>query len=176
MNDDVLSNAVAQMQKAVDSLQGDLDSVRSGFSPSLLDKLNFRYRGELAPIRPVVDLSVVGDTVTIVPTDGAMLSAIEDALRTYFTTATIGDDGQAITVKFPPPSDDVKKSQTRTYTEFGSDAQVKIRNIRRDALAKLNKGSDDDLTIGRQLDQAARRFSDQINDLVQQKQDAPDPA
>lgn len=125
----------AKMQKAVASYQENLSSVRAGqANASILNKINFEYWGAPTPINSMADIRVAdAKTLTVTPYDATTLKEMEKAILASDIGITPTNDGKVIRLVFPQPTEERRKELAKQVQQFGEDAKVAIRNIRRDA-------------------------------------------
>lgn len=125
----------AKMQKAVASYQENLSSVRAGqANASILNKINFEYWGAPTPLNSMADIRVAdAKTLTVTPYDATTLKEMEKAILASDIGITPTNDGKVIRLVFPQPTEERRKELAKQVQQFGEDAKVAIRNIRRDA-------------------------------------------
>lgn len=130
-----------RMKKSISSYEENLTSIRAGrANPMLLNGVSFEYYGAPTPINTMADIKATDSkTVTIVPYDPFTLKAIEKAILASDIGITPANDGKAIRLVFPQPTEERRKELSKQVQKAGEDAKVAIRNIRRDAIDKCKK-------------------------------------
>ena len=134
MIDDLLDDANGRMKGAIVSLQGDLDSYRTGrASPALLDRLVVEMYGSPLKLNQLAGVSVPEpQQLLIKPYDASSVSAIERAILKSQLGLTPNSDGKIIRLNIPPLTEERRKSLAKQVSARVEDAKVAIRNVRRD--------------------------------------------
>jgi len=130
-----------KMKKTIAAFEGELALIRAGrANPLLVNNVSFEYYGTPTPIQTMADVKVTDSkTITIVPYDASTLKAIEKALLASDIGITPNNDGRAIRLVFPQPTEERRKELVRQIQKMGEEAKVAVRNIRRDANDKAKK-------------------------------------
>lgn len=83
MVNDILAEAKGEMQKAVDALHHEMDTVRTGrASAHLLDQLRVDYYGSQVPINQVANVGAPEPRlITVAPWDKSSIPLIEKAIQ-----------------------------------------------------------------------------------------------
>ena len=128
-----------KMSKSISSLEYEFSSINAGrASASALDKINVEYFGSNMPINQIAGISVPDPrTLLITPWDGSALKEIEKAILASDLGITPQNDGKAIRLAFPQPTEERRKELAKKVEKLGEDCKVAIRNIRRDANDKI---------------------------------------
>ena len=134
MIDDLMQDAQGRMQGAINALQGDLDSYRTGrASPALLDRLVIEMYGSNLPLNQLAGVSVPEpQQLLIKPYDANSVSAIERAILKSDLGLTPNSDGKLIRLNIPPLTEERRKQLAKQVGKRVEDAKVSIRNVRRD--------------------------------------------
>ena len=130
-----------KMEKAINQLQKEFASVRSGrANPAILDKVIVEYYGAPTPLRQMSQVTVQdGTTLVITPYDKTIMKDIEKGIIKAEIGITPNSDGTCIRLPFPPLTEDRRREIAKDVKKLGEDAKVAIRNIRRDMVDKLKK-------------------------------------
>ena len=128
-----------KMSKSISSLEYEFSSINAGrASASALDKINVEYFGSSMPINQIAGISVPDPrTLLITPWDGSALKEIEKAILASDLGITPQNDGKAIRLAFPQPTEERRKELAKKAEKLGEDCKVAIRNVRRDANDKI---------------------------------------
>ncbi|HUK12293.1 MAG TPA: ribosome recycling factor [Thermoanaerobaculaceae bacterium] len=141
------------MDKAVEVLRDELKTLRTGrASLGILDAVRVDYYGTPTPLNQVANLSVPDPTLIVIqPWDASLIAAIEHAIQKANLGLNPMNDGKAIKLPVPPPTQERRKELVKVAHEFAERARTAVRNVRRDGndeLKKLEKDgeiSEDDL-------------------------------
>ena len=136
--DEVLKDAGGRMTKAVEALQRDLTSLRTGrATPALLENVSVDYYGAPTPLVQLATISVPeARLMTIQPWDRQSLKEIEKSLLKADLGFNPSNDGTIIRVPVPPLSQERRKDLVRVLKKKVEDGKLAVRNVRRDALER----------------------------------------
>lgn len=141
MIDDLLKETEARMKKAVEVLQGDLATIRTGrASPALIEKLRVDYYGTLTPLNQLAAISVPEPRLMVIrPYDPTALSEIERAILKSDLGLTPVNDGKVIRLPIPRLTEERRQELVRVVGRRAEEARVAIRSCRRDGLRDLRE-------------------------------------
>ena len=154
MTEETLLDAIDKMEKAVEHVQSQFTTVRTGrATPALVEKLLVDYYGSTVPLQQLAGFQVPEARQLIVkPHDRASLGAIEKAIRDSDLGVNPSNDGVVIRLNFPPLTEERRKEYVKIVKNMAEDGRVAVRNIRRDARKHLEAAE----KAGRDLGQRAR--------------------
>jgi ribosome recycling factor len=175
---DVLSDATARMQKAVEVAKDDFSNVRTGrANPQLFQKILVSYYGTPTPLAQLASLqNPEARTLLVTPYDKGALRDIEQAIRdTPNLGANPSNDGNIIRVTLPELTEERRKEYVKIVRGKAEDAKVSVRNIRRKAKDDLDglKGEVGDDEVSRaekELEQITKSNVDSIDDALKRKE------
>ncbi|MDQ0190533.1 ribosome recycling factor [Alicyclobacillus cycloheptanicus] len=141
MLEDIQRSADERMQKAVEVLRRDLQTVRTGrATPAMLDKVMVEYYGSQMPVNQVASVtSPEPRMLTISPWDKSMLSEIEKAIQKSDLGLNPNNDGSVIRLVVPALTEQRRQELVKVVKKMTEDARVAVRNVRRDANDDLKK-------------------------------------
>jgi ribosome recycling factor len=180
VSSEILASAEQKMVRAVEAMQRDFNSIRTGrASTSLVERLHVEYYGTETPLNQLASISVPEPhQIVIQPWDRGVLGAIEKAIQRSDIGLVPNVDGTVVRLNIPPLTEERRKELVRVVHKRMEDARVEIRNLRRDAADSLKKeeregevGSDES---HRQLDTLQRttdRFVTEVDRLGKVKED-----
>ena len=130
-----------KMSKSIASLEYEFGSINAGrASASALDKISVEYFGSSMPINQIAGISVPDPrTLLITPWDASALKEIEKAILASDLGINPQNDGKAIRLAFPQPTEERRKELAKTLSKKTEDAKVNIRGVRRDAMDFFKK-------------------------------------
>jgi ribosome recycling factor len=136
--DEVLKDADTRMTKAVEALQRDLTSLRTGrATPALLENVSVDYYGVPTPLNQLATVSVPeARLITIQPWDRQSLREIEKSLLKSDLGFNPSNDGTTIRVPVPPLSQERRRDLVRVLKKKVEDGKLAVRNVRRDAMER----------------------------------------
>jgi ribosome recycling factor len=131
---DVFSDVQRRMEKAVEALQRELQTVRTGrASPALVERLPVDYYGNPTPLQQIAAIHATdARTLTIQPWDKKALPEIERAILKSDLGLNPTNDGQVIRLVMPPLTEERRKELVKVVHKKVDDARVAVRNCRRD--------------------------------------------
>ncbi len=152
-------------------LKENLNTVRAGrANPALLDKVMVNYYGSPTPLKALANVSVPDPrTLMISPFDPKSVSDIERAINEANIGINPANDGKVIRLAIPQLTEERRKELTKVVKNYGEEAKVAVRNLRRDendALKKMQK--DGDLTeddLKEELDEVQKKVEAAIKDI-----------
>ena len=132
---EALKDAEERMGKAIEALQRDLATVRTGrANPALVDALKVDYYGTPTPLQQLATIQVPEARMLVIqPWDKGSLGAIEKAIQKSDLGLNPTNDGTIIRLAIPPLTEDRRKEMVKTVHKKVEDGRVAIRNVRRDA-------------------------------------------
>lgn len=132
---DVFADVEHRMKSAVEALQRELNTIRTGrASPALLERLMVDYYGTPTPVQQIASIHAPdARMLTIQPYDKNALGDIEKAIQKSDLGLNPTNDGQVIRLVMPPLTEDRRKELVKVAHKKVDDAKVAVRNCRRDA-------------------------------------------
>jgi ribosome recycling factor len=175
---DVLSDATARMQKAVEVAKDDFSNVRTGrANPQLFQKILVSYYGTPTPLAQLASLqNPEARTLLVTPYDKGALRDIEQAIRdTPNLGANPSNDGNIIRVTLPELTEERRKEYVKIVRGKAEDAKISVRNIRRKAKDDLDAlkgevGDDEVSRAEKELEQITKSNVDSIDDALKRKE------
>jgi ribosome recycling factor len=141
----ILKDAEARMEKALDKLRNDLKGLRTGrASPAMLDGIRVDYYGSPTPVSQIANVSCPDPTsVLIKPFAADDLKEIEKAIRSSDLGLAPNNDGKVIRLNVPAMSGDQRKKMAQHIKKLAEEQKVSCRNVRRDANKSLDQAEKD---------------------------------
>lgn len=176
---DLLKELRDRMGKAVDALQGELMTIRTGrASPALVERLQVEYYGTMTPLNQMASISAPEPRLlTIRPWDASALPAIEKALLTSELGLTPQNDGKLIRLSIPRLTEERRRELVRVVQRRVEEGKIALRHARRDAIEDLRDFqkekliTEDEYHKGRdQVQDLISEFSDKMDELGQRKE------
>jgi ribosome recycling factor len=158
--EETLLDAIDKMEKAVEHVQNQFTTVRTGrASPALVEKLMVDYYGSMVPVQQLAGFQVPEARQLIVkPHDRNSLVAIEKAIRDSDLGVSPSNDGVIIRLNFPPLTEQRRKEFVKIVKNMAEDGRVAVRNIRRDARKHLDAAEKAAEISANELDRAEKEI------------------
>ena len=162
--EEVLAETNAAMQKSVEALTRELNSVRTGrASPTLVENLLVDYYGVPTPLNQLGSISVPeARALMIQPWDKQALVEVEKAIQTSDLGLVPNNDGTVIRINIPTLTEERRRDLVKLVGRKAEDAHVAVRNIRRDGLERLRQ-MERDKSLAQD---AGRRAQDQLQQVT----------
>jgi ribosome recycling factor len=176
---DVIKDAEERMDKAVEALQLDLRSIRTGrASPALVERLPVDYYGVPTPLNQLAGISAPEPRMLMIrPWDRSSMGLIEKAILKSDLGLTPNNDGQVIRLMIPQLTEERRRDLSRIVAKRVEEARIACRNIRRDAidmLRELEKEkliSEDELFGGRdQIQEVTDGYIKKVDEIGKAKE------
>jgi ribosome recycling factor len=167
------------MRKAIDVLEADLRTIRTGrASPALVERVMVDYYGTPTPLNQLAVISAPEpQLLTIRPYDPGSLGNIERAILKSELGLTPSNDGRIIRLSIPRLTEERRRELAKLVRQRVEEGKVALRNIRRDALDDLREFekeklvSEDDFYRGKDdLQDLIDRYTEQMDEISTRKQ------
>jgi ribosome recycling factor len=177
---ETVADTESKMKKALEILQDELKSIRSGrASTGLVENIKADFYGTPTPLKQMATLAAPQvDMIVIKPFDPGSIREIEKAIKASDLSIAPIVDGKIIRLNIPALSGERRTQLVQQAKQTGEQAKVSIRNLRRDANKHLEKQqkdkaiTEDDLEKGKkQIDEITRQYTDNVDELVKSKAD-----
>ena len=131
---DVFADVEHRMTSAVESLQRELNTVRTGrASPALVERLTVEYYGTPTPMQQLATIHATdARTLTIQPYDKHAMGDIEKAIQKSDLGLNPTNDGVVVRLTLPPLSEERRRDLVKVVHKKVDEAKVAVRNCRRD--------------------------------------------
>jgi ribosome recycling factor len=139
------NNIHADLRKRMDgglhSLKHSLNGLRTGrASASLLDPIKIEAYGNFMPINQVGTVSVPeSKLITVQVWDKSQVAQVEKAIRESGLGLNPMSDDNLVRVPIPDLSEERRKELSKKAHEYGEQAKIAVRNIRRDGMDAFKK-------------------------------------
>ena len=152
-------------------LKENLNTVRAGrANPALLDKVMVNYYGSPTPLKALANISVPDPrTLLVSPFDPKSISDIERGINEANIGINPANDGKVIRLAIPQLTEERRKELTKIVKNYGEEAKVAVRNLRRDVNDELKKAekagelTEDDLKD--ELEETQKTIEKAIKDI-----------
>jgi ribosome recycling factor len=141
MIDDALLAADNKMQKTVQVLKREMETIRSGRATSaLVDQITVEAYGTNTPLSQLASISVPEARLLLIqPWDRSIVGNVQKAIQKSDLGLNPMSDGEVLRLVIPPPTEERRKELVKVVHKRVEDAKIAVRNVRRDALEELRK-------------------------------------
>lgn len=176
---DVTKATGQRMQRALDALQKNLTSVRTGrANPALVDRVMVDYYGSSTPLNQLAGISAPEARMLVIqPYDRTSIPAIEKAIMQSELGLNPSNDGQIIRLAIPALTEERRKQMVKIVHSTVEECKVQLRNIRRDSMQQLRDlltkkeiSEDDERRAVQDLDGLTKKHSDEADKIGKAKE------
>ena len=141
MEKELLSDARHRMDKAVEAVKTEFNTVRSGrASVGLLDRIHVDYYGASTPLKQMANVAAPEPRLlTVQPFDKTALKSIEKAIMESDLGLNPSNDGVVIRLAIPTLTEERRKDLVKLVHRLAEDGRVAVRNVRRDCMKDLKE-------------------------------------
>ena len=170
MIEESLLDAIDKMTKAVEHVQGQFATVRTGrAAPALVEKLRVHYYGADVPLQQLAGFSVPEARLLVVrPHDRSAMAAIERAIRDSDLGIAPTNDGVVIRLAFPPLTEERRKEYVKVVKHMAEDGRIAVRNVRRDTRKHLEASEKAAEISSDELDRAEKELEKITHEHVEE--------
>jgi ribosome recycling factor len=160
--DELLGEAEAKMDQAVEHVQNEFSSIRTGrANASILNRVMVDYYGTATPLQQLASFSVPEAQLLVVqPYDKSAMGEIERAIQAAGLGLNPANDGNVIRLAFPALNEERRQELIKVVRQMAEDGRIAVRNVRRhskdDIEALEGEVSEDDV----------RRGEDRLQDIT----------
>lgn len=180
MEKELLDDANRRMGKAVEAVQTEFNTVRSGrASVGLLDRISVEYYGTSTPLRQMANIAAPEPRLlTVQPFDKTAMRSIEKAIMESDLGLNPSSDGQVIRLPIPTLTEERRRDLVKLVHRLAEDGRIAVRNIRRDCIKDLKEltregelGEDAERRAEEKLQKLTDEHVHGIDGLLKKKED-----
>ncbi len=141
MEQELLADANHRMGRAVEAVQSEFNTVRTGrASVSLLDRIYVDYYGTSTPLNQIANVAAPeARLLTLQPYDKTALKAIEKAILESDLGLNPSNDGSIIRLAIPTLTEERRRDLVKLVHRLAEDGRIAVRNVRRDCMKDLKE-------------------------------------
>jgi ribosome recycling factor len=179
MIDDALLSADSKMQKTVQVLRREMETIRSGRATSaLVDQIMVEAYGTNTPLSQLASISVPEARLLLIqPWDRSIVGSVQKAIQKSDLGLNPMSDGEVLRLVIPPPTEERRKELVKVVHKRVEDAKIAVRNVRRDALEELRKlekdkkvSKDESMRATEKLQKLTDRFIGEVSKVGADKE------
>jgi ribosome recycling factor len=176
---EILNEADGKMDKSVEATREEFATIRAGrATPAMFNKILVDYYGTPTPLQQLASFTAPEARIILVqPYDMGAMANVEKAIRDSDLGVNPANDGKVLRCVFPELTEDRRKDYIKLARTKAEDGRVAVRNLRRTAkqgLEKLEKdgeaGKDDVTGAEKRLDSITKKHTDEIDDMLKNKE------
>ena len=179
MEKELLSDAKHRMDKAVEAVRAEFNSVRSGrASVGLLDRVHVDYYGTSTPLKQMANVAAPEPRLlTVQPYDKTAMKSVEKAIRESDLGLNPSNDGSIIRLPVPALTEERRRDLVKLVHRLAEDGKIAVRNVRRDHMKDLKElvhegevGEDAEKRAEEQLQKLTDEHTHRVDELVKAKE------
>lgn len=166
---EILADAEARMDKALEHLKETLRGIRtSRASSALVENIRIEYYGTPTPLNQLASISIPEPrTIAIKPFDASAVEGIVKALQKSDLGISPETDGKVVRLTMPPLSGEQRKKYAAKAKELCEEGRISMRNVRRD----VNKHADAEKKEGVLTEDENHQLHEEIQKLLKSYED-----
>ncbi|EQB63441.1 MAG: hypothetical protein RBG1_1C00001G1020 [candidate division Zixibacteria bacterium RBG-1] len=179
MLNQIYTETEEKMKKAVEAVQKELASIRTGrATTALLDGIKVEYYGNMVPLNQVASVSAPEHRLLVIqPWEKKMIEEISRAILKSDLGLNPTSDGNVIRLGIPPLTEERRKDLVKLIKKLAEEGKISIRNIRREANEALDKtekkkeiSEDDNRKSQERIQKLTDRYIEAIDKVVKGKE------
>lgn len=141
MIENVFSRTEDKMQKSLQALKRELDTIRTGrATPALLDGIHVEAYGSSTPLNQLASISTPDARHLVVQAwDRSILGEINKAILKSDLGLNPINDGNTLRIVIPEPTEERRRDMVKLVKKRVEDCKVAVRNVRRESVEELRK-------------------------------------
>ena len=145
MTDTIRPSLEARMERAVEAMERDFATVRTGrAATSLVERIQVEYYGTMTPLNQLASISVPEPhQIVIQPWDRGVLGAIDKAIQRSDIGLMPNVDGTVVRLNIPPLTEERRRDLVKVVHKRMEEARVEVRNQRREATDEVRRSERD---------------------------------
>lgn len=139
--DEILLETEDSMDKSVDHMTHEFDSVRTGkASPTLVENIDVEAYGSSMKLKQLALITTPEPRLLVIqPFDAATVKDIEKAIKESKIGINPAVDGKIIRLPIPELSEERRRDLVKTVKQMAEEARVRVRTNRRDGIDQIKK-------------------------------------
>jgi len=178
MISDVIAQAKEKMTKAIEVVQDDFQTVRTGrANPALFQKIMVDYYGQPTPLAQLASMqNIEARTLVVTPYDKSAMKEIEKAITNFPNLgASPSNDGEVIRVTMPELTEERRKEYVKIVRQKAEDGKVSIRSVRRKAMddletLKAEVGEDEVSRAEKEIEALTKAQVEHVDEVLKKKE------
>lgn len=180
MDSNFIPSVREQMRKALELLQSDISSIRTGrAAPALVENISVSVYGGSTRLK-VMELATVSatdpQTLVISPFDASIIEELRKGISEGAAGLNPTTDGQIIRVSIPPLSEERRQELIHAMRQKLENGRIMVRQTRHEAMENIKKnskdlGEDEVRRLEKEVQTATDDFISQIDTLGKKKEE-----
>ncbi|MGA3170160.1 MAG: ribosome recycling factor [Chthoniobacteraceae bacterium] len=177
--EEILFEAEAAMEKAVDYMTHEFSGVRTGkASPALVENIDVEAYGAQMKLKQLAVISAPEPRMLVIqPFDAQTVKDIERAIKESNIGINPHTEGKVIRLPMPELSEERRRDLVKTIKQMAEEARVRIRGHRRDGIDEVKKAQkaheiteDEVHTLEKEIQELTDKYVKKIDEAVTAKE------
>lgn len=174
-----LDNLKLACEEVIKFFEEDMSRLRTGrASPALVENIIIDAYGAPMQIKGVASVVVTdARSLSVEPWDKSLMKAIEEGIRNAGIGLNPVNDGRAIRINIPPPTEESRRQLTKLVGQKAEEARIRLRQTRDEMRSKIilaeENGEiteDDRYSLLDKLDEMIKEYNEKIKELGAEKE------
>lgn len=176
----VIEEQRPRFAKAVEYLQGELASIRTGrATPALVEDIMVEAYGAQTPVKGLASINIPDSkTLVIDPWDKGVIKDIEKAVRDADLGISPVVDSNVVRLVMPEMTEENRKEMVKKMKEKLEEARVSIRSAREELRGKVMKmekdkeiSEDEKYKLQEEIDKETKKYTQQVEEVGKNKEE-----
>ncbi|OGC75334.1 MAG: ribosome recycling factor [candidate division Zixibacteria bacterium RBG_16_40_9] len=168
-----------KMKKAVESVQKELASIRTGkATTALLDGIRVEYYGNMVPLNQVASVSAPEPKLLVIqPWEKKMIEGISRSILKSDLGLNPTSDGNLIRLAIPPLTEERRRDLVKLVKKLAEEGKISVRNVRREGNEALDSAEkkkeiseDDNRKSQERIQKLTDKYIEAIDKVVKAKE------
>lgn len=166
----VIQETKQKMAKALEVLQGDVATVRTGkATPALIENVVISVYGGTAKMR-ILELATINvsdpHTLTLSPFDPSIIGEIQKGIQDANVGLSPSVNSDVIRISIPPLSAERRQELIKMMHQKLENGRISLRQIRHDAMNDIKKGEASEDVVSR-LEKEVQKLTDEMSSEIE---------
>ena len=167
------------LEKNDDYFKSEIVTLNMGrATPSIIENIMVDYYGTPTPLKQVATINIPDSrTILIQPWDKGQLKEIEKAINTAQLGLNPMNDGEAVRITIPQPTEERRKDLAKHLHSLLEKAKISLRNIREEAVKEIKRmekdkeiGEDERFTKQDEIQKIVDEYNKKLEEETEKKE------
>ena len=178
MDPNLIADTRSQMRKALDVIQGDLSTIRTGkAAPSLVENIVVSVYNGASRLK-ILEVATVNaqdpQTLVLTPFDASIIEEIRKGIMESGAGLNPSSDGQVLRISIPPLSEERRQELIHLMHQKLESGKIMLRQIRQEGMSNIKKGDlpeDENSRLEKEVQRSTDEFMLEIESLGKKKEE-----
>lgn len=170
----------SKLDKSLDYLKSELSQIRTGrATPTLVEDIDVEAYGAKMTLKELGSIVALDpQNLIVTPWDKGLIGSISKAIRESDLKLNPVEESDRLRIPIPSLTEERRKEFTKLVSAKLEETKNTFRNIRQEAMKDIDKdfsdkkiGEDEKFTFREEVEEIVKEFSDQADDLADNKRE-----